>query len=168
MSKLDEFIERPTPETYVSALDELQAGPDYAPYAGHCEEGAALFDRGKYQAVLDLVAAQSATLFLSPMAHQIAKMAAEKLGDAERAHEESRRVEICLSCVIESGDGSLDKPYLVSLVQDEYAVLSALGVEPGDQSLLRHGGRSLDLFKTSDGSEPAFDVTKMLARFKRR
>jgi len=168
MSSLNEFVNHPRPEDYVAALDELTTGPEYAPYAGHIEELERLFENGDYQAALDYATAKSATLVLSPTAHLMARMAAETLGDGEREDAERNQADLLLDCVLQSGDGSRDKPFLVSLVHDEYAVLTALDIKQTVQGFVVHGNRWLDVLKSDDDSETAFDVTRVLRRYKRQ
>jgi hypothetical protein len=58
-----------------------------------------------------------------------------------------------------SGDGkSPATAWVVISVDEEYAVLRALGFKPSGQSLLRQNGHSYDVMKTKsdDGTEQTF------------
>src|SRR5262249_5277926 len=96
---------------------------------------------------------------LSPQVHQTAWLAAEKLGDADRAKVERCVTRACLRGLVRSGDGSPDRPFPVTHISDEYDLLDHLGKEFRGQRNVTTEAGGVDGFDCGDGSDLWFDVT---------
>lgn len=70
--------------------------------------------------------------------------------------------QICIDCILSTGDGSKDQPYLVLRTSDEYDVLEHLDKKVKQQSLTGNGEKRFDVLECEDGSEYWFDVTDAL------
>ena len=103
-------------------------------------------------------------LLLSPRAHLCAAMIAESEGDEERRRMEGAVAYACVQGILSTGDGTKQRPYVVTRTSDEYDVLQFLGKELESQSLLEEEDRHYDQLRCKDGSEMWFDVTDPLGR----
>lgn len=66
----------------------------------------------------------------------------------------------CVHGILDTGDGTKAKPYVVSVTDDEYFILEVLKKKFESQALLRDGDRHLDLIKTTEGDELYFDISR--------
>ena len=168
LSKIDKFFQDPTPENYITALDLISVDEHYEPYAMHIEKIEELLDNNEFQAVLDGIVEALPTLILSPIAHHLAHLAAEKIDDTERTKMEDFMTQACLVCALRTGDGTRDKPFHVSLPQDEYALMAALKRSTVKQELVQDGTRWLDVLKGEDDVETVFDITRPYNRLTKK
>lgn len=73
----------------------------------------------------------------------------------------------CIEGILASGDGSQERPFVVTRTSDEHDVIDYLAKQPKRQSLTHNGSSHLDLIECTDGTEYWFDITdayKQLAR----
>jgi hypothetical protein len=159
MKSFSKFVENPTGAQYRELLDELTAGPDYRPYARQIEQIHGLLDAEEYEKAFQACQLSSRTLLLSPEVHMLAGFAARELGDEERFEIERVVTAACVRGILDTGDGTMEKPYVVSVTSDEHLVLEVLKKTYGSQELVRDGDRFLDLVRTTDGEEVYFDIT---------
>jgi hypothetical protein len=162
------FITDPTPENYLAVRQAVVTHPDYHPYGDALRDLRAAYEAGQFARVPELFVAHIATLLLSGEAHFIAALAQDKLGHDDLSQMEKFLAFRCVSGILGSGDGSRDRPYLVTGTADEYDALNALSKESRGQSLHREDdGRALDRQQV-DGGDVWFDVTAPLAAMSRR
>lgn len=107
-------------------------------------------------------------LLLSPRAHPCAAMAAEGLGEAEKAKAERDAAAKCIEGMLATGDGSPEKPYTVSRVSDECDLLRHLKKARNVQGLRQKDGKSFDVMQCADGTEVWFDITAVFASMANR
>jgi hypothetical protein len=69
--------------------------------------------------------------------------------------------------ILATGDGSADKPYLVSRVSDEYDILRHTKKGMKGQSLRTKGDKSFDVIACQDGQELWFDITAVFGSMKK-
>lgn len=105
-----------------------------------------------------------ANYLLSPGAHLLLGDIYEKLGDEESARRERTIAIRCVKAILASGDGTADRPYLVTRVSDEYDVLAYLKKPMERQSLQQRGGRACDVMCCKDGSEIWFDISEAFGK----
>ena len=96
-------------------------------------------------------------LLVSPQAHFYASLAAGKLGDAAAAARETSLGKKCLAALLQTGNGSPEKPYLVTFVSDEYDILHALTKRAKLQAVISKDGKSFDRIECEDGTELWFE-----------
>jgi hypothetical protein len=159
MKKFHEFIETPTGELYVEALGELARSPRYRPYDDSTEQIHKLIKSKEFEAAQGVCREAMATLLLSPEAHVIAAFLARKLHDKEREEMERFLIGACIRGILDTGDGTKEHPYVVSVVQDEYSVLSVLKKDISSQYLIEDEDRFLDMIETTDEERIFFDIT---------
>ena len=123
-----------------------------------------LLARGAHAEVVDLVHGLMPGAFLSPSAHTILAAAHEALGEHDLARREQRLARQALAAILDSGDGSVDRPWQVLRVSDEYDVLRSQGRRSVEQRLVTRDGVDLDHHRCEDGSEAWFDVSLLRIR----
>ncbi|UCH84304.1 MAG: DUF4919 domain-containing protein, partial [Candidatus Latescibacterota bacterium] len=155
-----EFVENPTGAHYRTILDNLAATPEYRPYAGYIEQIQGLLDSEDYEKAYEACQRSKATLLLSPELHMLAGYAAREMGDDELFNLERVITSACVRGILDTGDGTKDEPYVVSVTGDEYFILEVLKKTFESQELVEDGDRYMDLIKTTDGTEIYFDITK--------
>jgi hypothetical protein len=156
---LSDFLERPSGESFVRLRAAVLAEPSYDFHADDDAELNQLVEEGEDEVVVGRLPQLMPNWLLSPRVHQMLGDAAQRSGDAETAQREHYFARAALRGLLESGDGSRERPYLVTHIADEYDLLSALGKEAESQS--QAGGPSgvCDVIACRDGSELWFDVT---------
>ncbi|HEY1133608.1 MAG TPA: DUF4919 domain-containing protein, partial [Nocardioides sp.] len=96
----------------------------------------------------------------SPAAHRLLAQAHAALGDTTRSLREARTARLALDSVLGTGDGTVDRPWTVLHLADEYDVLRDLGRRSTGQRLVRREDRWFDVHDTATG-EAWFDVTAL-------
>jgi hypothetical protein len=97
----------------------------------------------------------------SPDYHVLAFAVAKRLGDAKTMELESRFWQSCLRGMLASGDGSLERPYQVARIADEYTLIRSLKKEWTRQQMLDRDGRIVDAFDCTDGATLHFLLPKV-------
>lgn len=141
----------------------VRSAPSYDPDIDPVRLTAPLLARGNDAEVVSAVRALMPGAFLSPSAHTALARAYSGLGDTTRAQRETRIARLAMEAITASGDGSLERPWTVLRVSDEYDVLREQGRTSRTQRLVTHQGRRLDHHECTDGSEAWFDID-LLAR----
>ncbi len=158
------YADEPTPEKFLALRAVVAQSPDYKPGDDNRIEAEELLDRNELDAALRLLMNDMPNAFLTPRFHFLAAMASDNLGDAQKAHLESLVGSVLLRGILDSGDGSPERPYLVSRVTDEYDVLGQLGKNLKTQSLIQKEHGVFDLMECDDGTELWFDVSMIFTR----
>lgn len=162
------FLKKPTRETFVVVRKSVVSSPKYDPYGTDPDDLRELADKGRLEAARQKFAEAMPNFLLSPRAHRYLATAARKAGDLDTAKKEIVIARKCIEGILATGDGSREKPYLVTRVQDEYDVLPHLNREKDSQGLVLDDGRSYDVIQCKDGSEVWFDITEVFECLKRR
>jgi hypothetical protein len=168
MNKFHEFVENPTGVLYVEALAELAGSPGYSPYDDDSLRIHELITSEKFEAAQEACRDAMETLLLSPEAHMIAAFLARKLDDKELLARERLLIAACITGILDTGDGTKQHPYVVSVVSDEYSVLRALKKEMTSQCLIRDEDRFLDVIETIEKERIYFDITVPYSNLQRR
>jgi len=156
-----ELVKKPTRESYLALYKIVTSSEKYEPYGTALEDAEDLLEKGELKQAKAKLDAAGLNLLLCPRAHQCAARIAKALGDAAAARKESAAAAACLKGILATGDGSPEKPYLVTRVSDEYDVLVHLKKRSTQQGLMNRGGKSFDVLSCTDGSQLWFDVTAM-------
>ncbi len=86
--------------------------------------------------------------YLSPDAHLVALNAHEGLGHTQDADLHRYFLNGLVTSIMESGDGkSPETAFIVVLIEEEYMILSVLGVRSGGQRIAEEDGHSYDVFE---------------------
>ena len=152
----------------MEALNELAESPEYNPYGNQNVEIIELIEADEFDEAMKACEAARATLLLSPEAHMIAAFVASKLGDKELEEMERFLISACLEGMMDTGDGTKQRPWVVSVVSDEYVILKALEKEMSSQNLIQVGDRFLDVVETTDEEQFYFDVSVPYGNLQRR
>lgn len=156
---LAEFIERPCADTFLRLREAVVAAPSYD---FHAIDGLTLAERvaaGDLDAVPAALAELMPDWLLSPLMHGFAEQAARHSGDADGAARAAYFGHACLLGLLDSGDGSRQRPYRVTHVADEYDLLDALGKQLVSQWPVQGDDGLYDVMRCSDGSELWFDAS---------
>lgn len=162
------FVSEPTPEHYLTVRRAVVSHPDYDPYGDGLRAMRDAYEAGEFARVAERFAATVPTWLLSGEAHFILALAHEKAGQGDLCQMEKFLAFRCVSGLLGTGDGSKERPYLVTSTADEYDVLNALSKRSTMQSLHHEpDGRVLDC-QQADGGDVWFDVTDAYAAMARR
>jgi hypothetical protein len=151
------------PEALARLRRAVRRSPGYRADLDVLADAAPLLERGAHGEVVALVRGLMPGAFFSPSAHAVLGAAHEALGDDVRAARERRTSRLALASILESGDGSADRPWSVLRISDEYDVLRAQGRTSREQLLVTRAGRELDQHRCHDGSEAWFDIALLRA-----
>ena len=160
----ERFAGDPSPEHFHQLRERMVAEPTYNPAADDVEVAGRLLAGGEAERAREALVPVMTNYLLSPRAHLLLAAACERLGEAEDARRRRALAEACLRALLASGDGSAERPYLVTRVSDEYDVLDHVGARWTRQSLRRRAGRACDVFDLVGGGETWFDITEAVGR----
>ena len=159
----------PSPATYRELLARLKAkdtlvdfttlrmayaaSPDYVPYGSDADDHrtamrAALGKRDHERALQEADAALGVD-YLDVRTHVVRAYAAEQLGDTTAAVWDRVVAARLVRSIMQSGAGTVDSPYVVISVAEEYAVLGMNDYERGMQSLSECGTRPCDILEAT-------------------
>ncbi|MBI3925178.1 MAG: DUF4919 domain-containing protein [Armatimonadetes bacterium] len=157
------FVLRPHVDDFVELRRLCTASSHYKPYSETLSVADRAASEGSWQRVRDLEG-EMPDLLLSPRAHDLLRMAYEALGEAANAAMFGSFYQACMRGILASGDGSVERPYMVLRHEDEYDVLCWLGRTLKMQSLIELDGRAVDEMLLDDGSTLYFDITESFVR----
>jgi hypothetical protein len=160
----ERFAADPSQEHFRALRAQMVDEPTYNPLAGDVEAAARLLADGDAARAWETLVPAMANHLLSPRAHLLLAAAAERLGEAEEARRRRDLAAACLRGILATGDGTAQRPYLVTRVSDEYDILDHVGARWTRQSLRRHGGRACEVFDLEGGGEVWFDITEAHSR----
>jgi Domain of unknown function (DUF4919) len=155
------LLEEPTMENFISVRDGLAASELYDPYSNDFHLMKTKILEGDFAGSLQVFTGSLPNLLLSPGAYICLSIAAGELGHKEKSEWAKAVAHFLMSALLNTGDGSEGKPFVVLRVEDEYDLLMALKKKCGAQFLLFNSKsqRVLDRFICTDESEVYFDIT---------
>jgi len=144
----------------------------YRPYSRYPDEDRAMqeaLEARDWRAVLEIAETALAQNYVRARPHFWAMTANGNLGRAAAAAHHRAVMEGLLRSIVASGDGRTPATAMVVIdVQEEYDVMTFLGVRSRVQGLMREGSRAFDRHTVEgrDGAESAlyFDVSLPLSR----
>lgn len=151
----DHATER-SPRTLAALRRAVLALPGYDPGADPVGAAVPHLAAGDHAAALVALRELMPGAFFSPGAHAALAAAHAGLGDEVRAERERRTARLAMTSVLESGDGSADRPWLVLRVSDEYDVLRAQDRTSRRVADVSRDAQRLDHHWCTDGSEAWF------------
>lgn len=158
---MTEFLQTPTTESFGTLRAAVVEDPRWHPYAGDIEALQALLKEERWAEIAARFQGAMPSLMLCPEAHLIAAEGARRCGDAQGGALLLHIANTLLRAIRDTGNGSVDHPYRVTSVSDQYLVLWAQGATFSKQRLDRRGDRRVDRFTCVDGREICFDITDM-------
>jgi hypothetical protein len=152
------YLTDPDPGTLRKIRERVRATPTFDRYAVIPTPSQRVTAADAHQVITDIVDRMPGW-FLSPRAHAALALAYAALGDAERAEQESVLARLAVSSVLSTGTGTVEQPWVVLRIADEYDILEALGSSSTRQELVNLEGRTLDRHHCHDGRDRWFDVS---------
>jgi hypothetical protein len=165
-ARFQSYVRDPSPEAFAEIRELLVASRYYQPYTTDLLEAGKLLKAQKNAEALACLRKAMPNYLLSARAHTMLAVAANRLGRMKLSADEALASRRCLEGIMQSGDGTREKPYRVLSMADEHDVLRALGKRGGTQEHVTVGKRHLDIHTFPDGSEVAFDVTPCMERLR--
>lgn len=102
---------------------------------------------------------------LSPRFYFKSSKVYEMMGNIKEAEKLLNRGKLILDCILQSGNGTKNKPYKVLLVEDEKDLLDYILKEKMvSQSLVFYEEKKLDIIKCASGKEFVFDITDFFGK----
>jgi hypothetical protein len=161
--ELSDFLAKPSGETFLRLREVVIGSPDYEFHSDGADQVQGLFAAEDYEAVPDMLSELMPNWLLSPRVHRLVGLAAEQVGDTDLAQRETYMARACIRGLLESGDGSRERPFQVTHVADEYDLLEIQGKEMKQQRLVTDTAGSFDVIACTDGTELWFDIGPSLA-----
>jgi Domain of unknown function (DUF4919) len=159
-----DFIKTPNRELFLRSRATVVAHPDYNPYSDDIRKIDDLLAEGKYE---EAVAHRNINTVLSARAHLLHAFAFSQIG----MEQEERSMSVVGGQLIENilmtGNGSLEHPYIVTRVEDERDVLTALQERATAQALVHENGRYYDRMTTQSGRDIYFDITDVYTKLQK-
>ncbi|HEY4001020.1 MAG TPA: DUF4919 domain-containing protein [Candidatus Xenobia bacterium] len=153
------FAADPTDQNYRAIFAVVIAQPSWDPYATDLAEVMQLLKDGQFEAARTRCLEMMPNRVLNPRAHWLLSKAAEGMHDADAAQFEMMLASRCVQGILATGDGSMERPWLVTAVEDEYDLLGLIGRRPHSQaSMTTSDGRELDVMHCPEG-DAHFDIT---------
>ena len=141
-------------------MGEVTTSEKYDPYSSDLDQVLDVLNEGRFEQARERIHDIMGKWLLNPRIHLMASAAARGLGDEKTAEMEGFFAVRCLQGMLATGDGTHERPYLVSSVHDEYDVLGHQKKSLRGQSLIEDGERMLDVLDCEDGSKISFDITR--------
>ena len=160
------YLEHSSLERFEQLRAAALAHPAYDPYGSVLREAQGYLSRKRPRAARDLLLRSSSGWVLAPEFHNLLSVAFGLTGNEEEARLEAALARCLLDGILSTGDGSRQRPYLVSCPSDEYAILEALGKQMTSQTLTENDGRMCDVLTTDDGESYWFDIAAAFARLR--
>jgi hypothetical protein len=160
------FIQTPGQETFHALRSAVAASDDYQPYDSYREQLYALLEHDRYAEARELLRAKMVGWLLNPGIHLHMMYVCHKLDDEDSADAERYIGSAILRGILDSGDGSRERPYLVMRTADEYDLLEYLGKTPQGQELVQEPERVLDHLLCADGAGLWFDISLPFGRLR--
>lgn len=152
------FLLAPTPELFRELSDEVVRSRNYQPSAQPMRIGSGLAQQGQAAAVLAGLESLLPGAFLNPGTHLLLSEAHRQLGQPEEAEREAVWYRATMSGILATGDGSINRPWRVLMISDEYDVLQALRKVSIRQELVTTAHGECDRQVCQDGTEYYFEL----------
>ncbi len=154
------FLAQPNKENFNAVQDRIVADRGYDQTARGLDDMLELYRQKQYAKAIDCFQSAQPDLALSPQAHFYAARCYEELGQKEMQKKEMAFVRACLEGLLATGDGSPERPFVVTHASDEYDLLTCpLKTESKSQSSTHKKGRWYDVLECANGKTYWFDIT---------
>lgn len=153
------YVQAPSAEGYARLREAVIQRPGYDPYGVHFFRARELLDKGDAAAAADYLKEHLDDLLLNPGTYLLLAVALGRTGRQEEARAFGAMAGLLVRPILDSGDGTRERPYVVNYIADEYDVLRSLGKEVRMQALKQGEGAVYDYFSCQDATELWFDIT---------
>ena len=158
------FLEVPSREGFLKLQEEVQGETDFCAVGSFVDQLADLCGCGGYQQMFDLTELMPFAWVASPSAHLYASIAAQQMGCEDDAELERCLTETILRGLLETGDGSVDHPYLITYLSDRQDLLAYFSMDVEKQRLVRSPAGLMDIVTTTAGDDLCFLLRGIAAK----
>jgi len=158
---IDAWLADPTPESLEALRHAVRLAPGFDPDLRVRTEATALLRAGRHDDTVTVLEASMPGSLFSPAAHAMLATALRHVGRADDARRHGRLARAARDSILSTGDGSLERPWSVLRISDEYDVVDSLGTRPVSQAVLHEGIRMIDRLDCQDGRALHFDATSV-------
>ena len=162
------FLQNPTRDSYIRLADLMASSSDYDPYSNELASLEHLIETAQFAEIMKQVPEVMSRWVLNPRIHMIGSMAASRMGDETTAKMEGMIALGCLKGIEATGDGTRERPYVVTYTADEYDFMMLRDKEAKGQALVEEDGKPFDVMQFEDGSEMWFDISRPYAVLQRK
>lgn len=160
--ELTPFIENPVLEEFLKLRSGVMGQPDFNPDADDLSSVDSLVAAGKFEEVIEVIrAAVWPNFLLSPGAHVQLGFALQKAGREREANVERAIAALLMRGIELTGEGSEEKPFLVSRTSDEYDYLFAHQLEFASHTEVDGEDRQLDCILVREKGPVFFDISEI-------
>lgn len=152
------YLAEPSPALFQELSDEIVRSGNYQPSAHPLRIAAGLEAEGRAAQVRTALEAMLPGALLNPGIHLLLSEAYRQLGQTEDAHREIVWYQAVMSGILQTGDGSIQHPWRVLMISDEYDVLRALHQTSIRQELVTTLTGDCDKQVCEDGTEYFFEL----------
>jgi hypothetical protein len=139
------FLTEPSAERFFETLAAFELPANSA--APSLSQLDLAFSEGQFETVRTLVKLWARSFTLSIHFHRLAALAAFELGEVDDAELERFITDACLQGVLNSGEGTSERPYTIAHRTDAQEVLRHLNLQPIRQSSVDRSGSFCDVFE---------------------
>ena len=156
------YLQTPTLENFLSVREALLKTDKFNPYSDELDDVPARLESGDFKSVVEKIHRHLwPNHLLSPGAHFHLSFACHKLGQEQEAQAEYFIYGSLMRGIEQTGDGTPDKPFLVSRTSDEYDYLFAHRLSFAGQALMMKNGREFDVMSVEGRDSIWFDITEI-------
>jgi hypothetical protein len=157
------FFVETTRVNFISTQNEVFEHPEYNPHSEDIAVLKDLIDRNDFTKAVEW---NNINTILSPRIHLLKHFALQELNRENDARSELILANKILKGISLTGDGSMEHPYIVTRVSDEYDMLMYLKEKFSCQFLLNSGDKMLDLIMCESNNKIYFDITRPYYKMK--
>ena len=157
------FFRSPTVDRYLTARFAIIETEAYEPGAREVVDLESLLASGQPLSPADVERVDDA-FQLCPRFHYVTARIAERLRQKDAVRIAVQRMQLCLRAISETGDGTVESPFLVTFRTDSDDIVRAFGESTRSQRLTVGESGYCDVLTTLSGDEFWFDVDELLER----
>ncbi|WP_372367006.1 hypothetical protein [Candidatus Uabimicrobium sp. HlEnr_7] len=146
-------------ESFVKLRTLILKDADYNFYKDTTTQLVEWLDLEEYQKIVDQCKNAGVNEILCPGFHKYIGIALKRQGNLEGFKAETAIYSYCIKMILQCGEGTLQKPYQVLRISDEYEVMKILQKQMAKQSLISQNDKHYDMIECTDGSILYFDVS---------
>ncbi|MBI1247410.1 hypothetical protein GC197_06130 [bacterium] len=150
------FLEAPSREGFLELQKEVQAEADYCAAGSFVDQLSDYCQRGRYETMFQLTELMPFAWVASPSAHLYASIAAEQAGCPDDAELERFLTETILQGLLETGDGTANRPYRITYLSDRHDLLAYFSLNVEKQHLVRSAQGTMDVVTATNGDQICF------------
>ena len=114
----------------------------------------------RYEELAERLRVQASVGLVTVHLHRFLSLALRETGREFLARTEYLLAHLARTWIQQTGDGSLERPYLVTCVRDEVELIEHMGFESERRETIERGGRVVDALIARGGRRLHFDITE--------